>query len=122
MSKKKEDFFDDDFWYLIGVVAFTSFFGIFNGEGYLVWFFIGFGGLVGILSTFFLFGLLLFVDVYGRGSYTLYSEERIKKEKQEKKINFLRAFTGIVLGICSLGIGLFLLFNNITICRLLGLY
>ena len=125
MKKERKEWFDDDFWSIVAMVAFISVLGLFDGKGYLVWFSVGFAGLIGMFSTVFIFCLIFFVDVYGNevsGEYTSYTEERVKKEKQERKINFLRAFTGIVLSICSLRIGVFLLANNITICRLLGLY
>ena len=140
MSKKKEDFFDSDFWTLIAMIAFISLLGEIDGHGYVAWFFTGVAGVIGMFSIVLLI-LLPSEDVYGNYDLgTSYSAERVEEEIHTKKINYLRAFTGITMAFFSWKIAVFLLNNNITtlklipivlhyyfgigvwICRLLGVY
>ena len=110
MKKERKEWFDDDIWCVVAMVAFISVFGLFDGNGYLVWFFVGFAGLVGMFSTVLLFFLIFVNDVNGyevSGSYTSYSEERVEKEKQKRKLAIFSYSVFIVLSICSLRIAVF---------------
>ena len=122
---KKHEFFNEAFWKIAVVVAFVSVIGVYDGHGYLAWFFMVFGVLIGGFSIPLLLWAI-FHDVNGFCSYngyTSYDNEQVEWETREKKLNFVRFFVGIVIiSPLFLKIGQFLLANNITLWRLLGVY